>query len=764
MRQLTFSILLLVLICTGLNAQDSKETPPAIIPWPVEVKKAGPCFVVDTATVIYYNDSRLQPAGLLLQSYLKQQPVSGTAPALVNTRPVGNLIVLQLDTIAIPQVSGYDLRIEKSQVSITAHDAAGIVHGIQTLRQLWQTTVGKALIIPGYTIYDYPRFGYRSMALDVSRHLFPVSFIKQYIDLLSLYKFNTFHWHLTDDQGWRIEIKQYPRLQSISAWRKQTLIGHKKETPHHFDGQRYGGYYSQQEIKEVVQYATQRGITIIPEIEMPGHALAALAAYPALGCTGGPYETAPFWGVFDDVFCAGNDSTFTFLQQVLGEVLALFPSRYIHIGGDECPKARWKTCAKCQSRMKTLALKDEHDLQSYFIQRIEKYLNSKGRDIIGWDEILEGGLAPNATVMSWQGEEGGIAAARQKHQVIMTPESHVYFNYYQSRNTTEPVAAGHYIPLSKVYSYQPAASLPDSFQTYIAGVEGQAWSEYMNNEQLAAYMIFPRALALAELAWTPVRLRNYDHFLQRLRQQTPLLEQQGIHNAPNFDEVTGAGIQARRGSVELSLYSSYPGAIIRYTTDNSLPNPQSAAYTAPITMKKTGILRAQAFDEKGQPIGRVYEQPVRVHKAIGAPVVLNHQPLARWNPGVNTLVNGIAGTHRYNDAQWMGFDGDKLQAVVDLGVAQSIRNIAINFLNYHWQRVWAPVVLEILVSEDGVHYRKVFTQKDFPVNGINTVQAVIKPVKARYVKISSNNKGLLPATEYGAGSKALLMIDEIMID
>ncbi|WP_350340282.1 discoidin domain-containing protein [Paraflavitalea speifideaquila] len=286
----------------------------------------------------------------------------------------------------------------------------------------------------------------------------------------------------------------------------------------------------------------------------------------------------------------------------------------------------------------------------------------------------------------------------------------------------------------------------------------------MNNEQLAAYMIFPRALALAELAWTPASLRNYDHFLQRLRQQTALLAQQGINSAPNYDEVMGAGIQARRGSVELSLYSSYPGVAIRYTTDNSIPSLQSALYTAPVSMKRPGTLKAQAFDEKGRPLGRVYEQAVSVHKAIGAAVTLSHTPMARWNPGINTLVNGIAGTHRYNDAQWLGFDGDNLEAVIDLGAAQSIRTIGINFLNYHWQRVWAPVVLEVLISEDGVHYSKVFTQKNFPVNGINTVRAVIKPVKARYVKINSINKGVLPATEYGAGSRALLMIDEIVID
>ncbi|WP_245999654.1 beta-N-acetylhexosaminidase [Paraflavitalea soli] len=481
------------LASTRLTAQSPKEIPIPLIPRPVDYRQGEGAFPINAATAIYYAQDILRPAAELLKDYLHIHKIQPILTWGKQTEGGTHGISLQMDSLTVPQPEGYHLQISKEHIELIGHDMAGIIHGIQSLRQLAQSSAGKGLVVPGGSITDYPRFAYRSMALDVSRHLFPIAFIKKYIDLLSLYKFNTFHWHLTDDQGWRIEIKQYPRLQSEAAWRKQTLIGHKKETPHRFDGIPYGGYYTQEEIKEVVRYATQRGITIIPEIEMPGHALAALKAYPALGCTGGPYETATFWGVFDDVFCAGNDSTFVFLQQVLDEVMQLFPSHYIHIGGDECPKTRWNVCPKCQQRMKAHALKDEHDLQSYFIQRIEKYLNSKGRDIIGWDEILEGGLAPNATVMSWRGEEGGIAAAQQKHRVIMTPESHVYFDYYLSRNKAEPVAAGHYTPLNKVYSYQPAFSLPDSLQSYIAGVEGQAWSEYLVDErQGGLYDLSPR--------------------------------------------------------------------------------------------------------------------------------------------------------------------------------------------------------------------------------------------------------------------------------
>lgn len=755
-------ILLIGLLPVRLFAQEGVDsTRLSLVPQPVSLVRTGQPFTIGATVVIYCPQEAMMATAHLLQDYL--QAADGRLRKVEVKQPITNYISLQVDSIAIPQQEGYRLQVNNDHIDLTGHDAAGIIYGIQTLRQLWVTTMESPLQIPGYTIVDYPRFAYRGMALDVSRHLFPIAFIKKYIDLLSLYKFNTFHWHLTDDQGWRIEIKQYPRLQSEAAWRKQTLIGHKKETPHRFDGIPYGGYYTQDEIKEVVRYATQRGITIIPEIEMPGHALAALKAYPSLGCTGGPYETATFWGVFDDVFCAGNDSTFVFLQQVLNEVIQLFPSHYIHIGGDECPKTRWKVCPKCQQRMKTFALKDEHDLQSYFIQRIEKYLNSKGRDIIGWDEILEGGLAPNATVMSWRGEEGGIAAAQQKHRVIMTPESHVYFDYYQALHNDEPVAAGNYTPLGKVYNYQPGASLPDSLLPYIKGVEGQAWSEYYTSEGQAGYMIFPRAMALAEVAWTPAILRNYDQFMKRLQRQVLLLHR-NVKYYYLFNGVTGSGIKSRKREVELALRSDDPDVDIHYTTDNSTPSPVSPLYTKPVVMQKSGTLKALAFDGRSQALGRVYQQKVTIHKAIGAQVTLKYPPLARWNPGKEVLVNGISGHHRYNDAQWLGFSGDNLEATIDLGTPQAIHSIGLNLLNYHWQRIWAPVVLYIEVSDDGVQFRKVFSQKDFPVNGINTVRASFKAVTARYVKVTGINKGLLQPGDYGAGTKALLMIDEILIN
>ncbi|THU41112.1 beta-hexosaminidase [Niastella caeni] len=743
-------------------AQAANNTLPALIPLPVAIKQSAASFYINPATKIIAGNKALQKITALLNDYVIA--AGGKRLMVTTTTPVNNFISIEIDSTEIPNKEGYRLLIDEKAIRCIGHDAGGVLYGLQTLRQLW--SAGKTKIkVPGCTIDDYPRFEYRSMALDVSRHLFPVSFIKKYINLLALYKFNTFHWHLTDDQGWRIEIKKYPKLQSVAAWRNETLIGHKKELPHRFDGKRYGGYYTQEQIKEVVQYAADRQISIIPEIEMPGHATAALAAYPALGCTGGPYKTATFWGVFDDVYCAGNDSTFSFLQNVLDEVMALFPSIYIHIGGDECPKTRWKACTKCQQRKQALGLQDEHALQSYFIQRMEKYLNSKGRQIIGWDEILEGGLAPNATVMSWRGEEGGKAAIAQHHRVIMTPESHCYFDYYQSLYAEEPLAAGGFTPLQKVYGYEPLASSTDSMNaTYLAGVEGQAWSEYYTSTAKATYMIFPRALALAELAWTPVALRNYDNFLSRLRHQKLLQQQEGVNYSNLFDEISYTATPAQNNTVQVTLQSALPGGEIRYTTDNSVPTLQSALYTGTINIKNTSTIKALLFDKRKQPVGRLFHQYLRIHKAVGAQAVIKNKPIDRFNPGAAALVNGLFGSNRYNDGQWIGFGGSDLHAVIDLGSVQTIHRLGLNVLNYHWQRMWAPVSLQLLASTDGEHFTELHRQNSFPMNGINKLDVPVKPVQARYIKVIGVNKGVIPAGEYGAGGNALLLIDEVIIE
>lgn len=450
-------------------------------------------------------------------------------------------IVLQLDD-SIPQDDGYRLMVDAGSITLSGKTAQGVFYGIQTLRQLLpaaaESSVVPQLTLPAVQITDYPRFGYRGMMLDVCRHFFPIEFVKKYIDLLAMHKFNRFHWHLTDDQGWRIQINKYPELTKVGAYRSGTIIGHYPGEGN--DNTRYGGFYTQDQVREIVAYATTRHIQVIPEIEMPGHASAAIAAYPYLSCFpeeptivpegmmseggkklqkgGTPKVVQESWGVYDDVFCAGKETTFEFLQGVLEEVLPLFPSKYIHIGGDECPKANWERCPLCQKRIKEEGLADEHELQSYFIHRMEKFINEKGKSIIGWDEILEGGLAPNATVMSWRGEKGGIEAAKQKHDVIMTPNTYLYFDYYQWEDkAAEPLAIGGFLPLDKVYSYNPMpADLTDAEKGYILGAQANLWTEYIGESSKVEYMVLPRMTALSEIDWTPQADRDYADFQQRL--------------------------------------------------------------------------------------------------------------------------------------------------------------------------------------------------------------------------------------------------------
>jgi hexosaminidase len=402
------------------------------------------------------------------------------------------------------------------------------IEGKSTVKTVWK--------LPGVEITDRPRFTWRGMHLDVARHFMPLDFVKKYIDNMAMHKLNTFHWHLTDDQGWRIEIKQYPKLTEVGAWRKESLIGHVKDKPHKFDGVPHGGFYTQAQAREIVQYAKDRFITVVPEIEMPGHARAAIASYPELGVTGKQIELATYWGVFPDIFNV-EESTLTFLENVLTEVMDVFPGQYIHIGGDEAIKDQWKASDRIQQKIKELGLKGEHELQSYFIRRMEKFINSKGRKLIGWDEILEGGLAPNATVMSWQGLEGGITAAKSGHDVIMTPVQSLYFWWHQGNPETEPLAAGGYLPMEKVYQFDPVpAALTPEQRKYVLGAQACAWTEYMESPEKVEYMVFPRISALAEIVWSPKEGKNWNEFKSRMPKQLRRYEQRGINYAKvSFD-------------------------------------------------------------------------------------------------------------------------------------------------------------------------------------------------------------------------------------
>ncbi|HWY12996.1 MAG TPA: beta-N-acetylhexosaminidase [Bacteroidia bacterium] len=533
-----YFLILFVISATFSFAQ--KNSLP-IIPQPDEVSLKSGYFKLSPETKIILNDETLKSDVDWFNEYLKKN--YGFKLEMLAEKPkTENTISFEKPDFEAGWKEKYSIEIDESEVSILAEgDGAGFFYGLQTLVQLIpppeiksaKEATQKSFLIPCIYVKDGPRYEWRGMHLDVCRHFFPVSFVKRYIDLLAAYKMNTFHWHLTDDQGWRIEIKKYPKLTEFGAWRNGTLIG--KYADNKFDTIRYGGSYTQKEIKEVVSYATKRHVTIIPEIEMPGHSLAAVASYPWVSCTGKKQEVAKTWGVFDDVYCT-KDSTFKFLEEVLTEVIALFPGNYIHIGGDECPKTRWKTCPNCQALMRKENLKDENELQSYFIKRIEKFVNSKGKQIIGWDEILDGGLAPNAAVMSWRGTEGGITAAKQKHNVVMSPGKPCYFDHYQTRDKShEPLAIGGFNPLDSVYNYNPTPkSLSSDEAKFIMGAQGNVWTEYILNEKQVEYMAVPRMIALAEVVWTKPENKDFSNFIERLNKNTAILDMWHINYAKFF--------------------------------------------------------------------------------------------------------------------------------------------------------------------------------------------------------------------------------------
>ena len=516
------SFMILTLFAASTMAQDL-----AVIPKPTEINIRNGFYELTKLTRLEFDHSNkdlVRIAGSLDHHLKKYYQLK-----LAEKGNKGSISLKLIPSLNLGD-EAYLLKINNKGILVTASAPNGIFYGIQTIKQLLPVAASEKLLIPFVDIKDQPRFAWRGLMLDVGRHFYPVSYIKEFLDNMAMYKLNTFHWHLVEDQGWRIEIKKYPKLTEMAHWRDETIIGHARESKT-YDGIGYGGFYTQDQIRAVVQYAAERYITVIPEIEMPGHSCAALAAYPELGCTGGPYEVQKTWGVFKDVYCAGQEETFEFLQNVLDEVCELFPSTYIHVGGDECPKDSWKKCPKCQKRINEEGLKDEHELQSYLIQRMERYLNGKNRKLIGWDEILEGGLAPEATVMSWRGEKGGIEAARQKHDVVMSPTTYCYFDYYQTQNKeTEPLAIGGFLPLDQVYNYEPIPEeLNEQEAKHILGAQANIWTEYISNTNKLEYMIFPRVCALAEVVWSPKPGKDFTDFRSRLDTEFSRLKMYGIN-------------------------------------------------------------------------------------------------------------------------------------------------------------------------------------------------------------------------------------------
>ncbi|WP_277122881.1 beta-N-acetylhexosaminidase [Bacteroides ndongoniae] len=538
MNKLFLPIVACVLAACGSDKQQALRYDVIPLPQEINLLQESP-FKLTRNTVIAYPEGNalLGHNADFLADYIEQ--ATGFRPrtkAVKNGENADKAITLGLDP-SVTGEEGYRIITHSESISICGKTANGVFYGIQTLRKsIPAQAQDAAILLPAGEVEDWPRFSYRGMHLDVGRHFFPVEFIKEFIDLLALHNMNTLHWHLTEDQGWRIEIKKYPKLTEIGSVRQRTVIGHNSGE---YDNTPYEGFYTQEEAREIVEYAQKRYVTIIPEIDLPGHMLAALAAYPELGCTGGPYKVCPNWGVFEDVLCIGNEKTIPFLEDIMTEIIDIFPSKYIHIGGDEAPRTRWQKCSKCQALIRKEGLKAdkqhtaEDRLQSYCTARIEKFLNERERQIIGWDEILEGDLAPNATVMSWRGSAGGIKAAQMGHDVIMTPNTYCYFDYFQSEDTkNEPYdAIGGYIPVEKVYSFDPVEGLDEIQQKYVLGVQANVWTEYMTSPEQVEYMVLPRMAALAEVQWTQPGKKEYNNFLQRLGQLAKFYDRDGLNYA-----------------------------------------------------------------------------------------------------------------------------------------------------------------------------------------------------------------------------------------
>ncbi len=658
----------------------------------------------------------------------------------------------------------YKITVNEHGVEVSYNDFEGLTYAMQSLLQLTNVET-----VQGVIIEDYPTFNYRGVHLDCARHFFTISEIKGLIDELARLKFNTFHWHLTDDQGWRIEIKKYPKLTSVGAWRDSTLIGHFSKTPIEYDHVKYGGFYTQEQAKEIVAYAKHRGIDVIPEIELPGHAMAALAAYPQLGCTGKNLGVSGTWGVFDDVFCT-KDETLNFLKDVLAEVVEIFPSKTIHVGGDETPKVRWEVCEKCQAQIHKHGLHNEHELQSFVIGEMGKFLQSKGKTLMGWDEILEGGLVENAQVMSWRGTEGGIAAAKAKHNVVMTPTSYCYFDYYQSGSPGEPLAIGGYLPLEKVYNFNPIPEeLTVEEQKYILGGQANLWTEYLQSFSAVQYMLFPRLVAMSEVLWTESKNRkSYNEFVVGLNNEV-------------FPYYTKKGINYSRAAFEPKVnwenYAEYQGVVL--TVDYPLQeanvgfertrewelNENVGLMQYRLNIRPTETEQVHTYDAvvylDNQLVGKT---PVKIHShlALGIELQFVTPPSGKYNVhGDLGLTDGVVGSKPWKGNQWLGFENDTVQFMLDFnngfGKTRKVSTISLGTLDDPGSWIYRPKKVEIEYSSNG----KKWTKTEAVLEGDHFVFS--KKMKVRYLKFTVINDEKIPAGFPGAGFTPWTFLDELII-
>ncbi|MBK7129240.1 MAG: beta-N-acetylhexosaminidase [Crocinitomicaceae bacterium] len=725
----------------------------AIIPAPLHLETRDGNFKLDQNTFISYASDLEMEANYFkgLIDSASTFSIQRNVDAQTKSSEIELKIVFDFPE-ELQDEEAYRIIIAPQRLQITALQPQGIMHGIQTVRQLFVNSFHSgekrnAWYLPCLKIEDKPAFHHRGLLLDVCRHFFEKKVIFKYLDVMSYYKMNVLHFHLTEDQGWRIPIEKYPLLNQISSFRKEK------------DGTMYGGFYTKDDLKEIVAYANERHIEVIPEIELPGHSQAAIAAYPHLSCTGQQIEVANEWGVFKDIYCAGNDSVFIFLEDVLTEVMEIFPSKYIHIGGDEAPKYQWEHCKKCQQRMKDEGLLDEHELQSYFIQRIENFLNENGRMIIGWDEILEGGLSPNATVQSWRGFDGGINAAQQNHPVIMSPTSHCYLDYGLDA-----------IDLKKIYSFNPIPlELKKEFQSFILGAECNMWTEQVPDENNLDSKVFPRMIALAEVLWSGPDTNRYDDFYKRLQLHYPILDYFKIHygmESVPFEIRT----KDSAGTAYVELYNLQSELTVQWRFFE-LEDTNWIEYHEPVELTMTGSFGFQAY-KRGKKYGDIIHAHVAMHDAVFQTAVYQ----TKWNNWYSAnenvaLVDGKLGSHQFRDGNWQGFWGDDAVLTIYFNAQKTVSSVTMNFLEYSNAWIMRPKKITILLSEDGKSFHAPNGLTEIPVNAavvndvsINPFRLQFDEIKIMAMKIHVENYGILPASHPAAGQEAWLFLDEIIVE
>lgn len=779
MKRISFNLMgvLCILFSTCFYACSEKRTLNSdyeIIPKPLDVNSKGDAsfLLKDGVAVIYpENNQKMQDNAEFLVDYVEKQ--TGVKLTSHAGMPVDGAICLTLD-LSDDNAEAYKLIVNDKRVCISGASEAGVFYGIQTLRKSLPVAQDINVNLSAVEIYDKPRFAYRGAMLDVARHFYTVDEVKTFIDMLALHNINRFHWHLTDDQGWRIEIKKYPKLMSVASERKETVVG--RWYSGIYDGKPYGGYYTQDELRDVIDYAAKRHITIIPEVDLPGHMQAALTAYPELGCTGGPYEVRTIWGVSQDVLCVGNDFTLQFVKDVLSEVADIFPSEYIHIGGDECPKVRWEKCPKCQERIKSLGLKSdakhtkEQRLQSYMIQEAAKYLKEKGKRIIGWTEILEGGLVPDATLMSWIGESGGIEAAHQHHDVIMTPNTYLYFDYYQSKKVEdEPLAIGGYLPIEKTYNYEPMPKeLTEEEQQYIKGVQANLWTEYIPVFSQVQYMVLPRLGAAAEVQWTDPSKKDYKDFLRRVPHLVAVYDCYGWNYATHVYDVNvdmKADTVNHVLNVQLSTMADDP---IYYTLDGQDPTEKSLKYTKPFTIDQSVVLKTMAVHP--DRTSKISVDTIRFNKATLKPVVLLQPNESRFSPdGPVVLVDGRNGNHSFDTGAWLTVAGNDLEAVINMQAETILSSASVHVYVRKDAWLFDARGFSVSVSSDNKNYKEVASQEykqmqESDSDGIIEHELLFDPCKATYVKIKVISEKSMPDWHWDAGKAPFLLVDEIILN